>query len=89
MELTFYFTTVCLSTNFLNIPSFMDINSLYVPLSTVFPLLRTMILLADCIVDKRCAIIRTVFPTMRRSKASCTRYSLSASKALTKVESYL
>lgn len=33
-------------------------------------------------VDRRCAIVSTVLPRISRSNASCTRYSLSASRAL-------
>mmetsp|Transcript_17526 Transcript_17526/g.52602 ORF Transcript_17526/g.52602 Transcript_17526/m.52602 type:complete len:87 (-) Transcript_17526:1938-2198(-) len=35
-----------------------------------------------CTVDRRCAMMRTVLPALTRSRACCTRPSLSASSAL-------
>ena len=47
------------------------------------PLSRTAMVWAFCIVERRWAMVITVRPSMTRSMASWTRYSLSASRALT------
>lgn len=73
---------VCRSTSFLKNPSLMDINSLYEPISAICPSFMTAIWPAVFMVDKRCAIVKTVRPAISLSRASWTRYSLSASKAL-------
>mmetsp|Transcript_57234 Transcript_57234/g.135188 ORF Transcript_57234/g.135188 Transcript_57234/m.135188 type:complete len:266 (-) Transcript_57234:2511-3308(-) len=56
-----------------------DRRSSCVPDSTIFPPCTTEMMSALRIVDRRCATTTHVRPTMSRSSASCTSFSLSAS----------
>ena len=73
---------ICLATNFLYSP-FNLINSSWVPLSIISPLLKNKILSEFLIVDNLWAIIMVVIflVLIILSKANCTSLSLSASKA--------
>lgn len=73
---------LCLFINFLYNPSGFESSSLCFPHSIIFPWSRTATILAFLMVDRRWAIINTVLPSISRSRASCTRYSFSASNAL-------
>mmetsp|Transcript_15759 Transcript_15759/g.36844 ORF Transcript_15759/g.36844 Transcript_15759/m.36844 type:complete len:107 (+) Transcript_15759:175-495(+) len=53
-----------------------------VPLSMTFPLCKTRMRVARTTVDKRCAMMNVVLPTMRSSRARWTMCSFSLSSAL-------
>mmetsp|Transcript_8309 Transcript_8309/g.21485 ORF Transcript_8309/g.21485 Transcript_8309/m.21485 type:complete len:110 (-) Transcript_8309:1639-1968(-) len=55
-------------------------SSSWVPFSTTLPPWTTAMMSALRIVDKRCATTTHVRPTMSLSSASCTSFSLSASR---------
>ena len=80
LELNSCQSTPWRSTKLEYIPLF-AINSSWVPLSTISPWFNTKILFALRIVDKRWAITKDVLPTINFSKASCTNFSDSESKA--------
>lgn len=57
-------------------------SSSWFPVSTMLPSLTTAIISAFLMVESLCATITVVLPIMTRSRASCTLFSDSASKAL-------
>nr|ACR34457.1 unknown [Zea mays] len=71
----------CLFTKAVYMPS-RSRSSSCVPLSTIRPSEMTATVSALLTVESRWAITRTVLPFIKESIASCTRYSLSASRAL-------
>ena len=69
---------ICSSYSFLYMPS-CSRSSLCVPRSHMRPLCMTMMQSACWIVDRRCATLIVVLPSMSFSSASCMRISVSVS----------
>lgn len=85
-KVSLFWRKACFCISFLKSPFGFARSSSRFPHSRILPSPRTATKSAFWIVDRRWAMIKTVLPSISRSRASCTRYSFSASKALTRNE---